>query len=323
MDRIDSLNMNIAPPVTTVSTAATDEDFGRVFSEAATRALTESTLSGLSGTFALPADDSFSYLQSMLLTNTAKEESGGHDLLLYLLISMMQEFKSCDMAPLITVLTALLPGNVPGNDTKALKPSRLENPAPYTSSLLPTQAWLPASFNHTSAPERRNAATLKQVIGQFNVESATRYLPGRNNTTYCNIFVWDVTRALGCEIPHYVDKKSGAPRVYPHTEGAYELDANGVYNWLVRQGADYGWREVTPAEAQYYANAGYPAVTAWHNNGGGAGHVQIICPSQNGDYDPVRGVTVAQAGSRNFAYAHINATMGADKIAQTRYFVHE
>jgi hypothetical protein len=49
----------------------------------------------------------------------------------------------------------------------------------------------------------------------------------------------------------------------------------------------------------------------------------MVCPSRDGGYDPVRGVTVAQAGKRNFTYAHINATMSADKIAQTRYYVHE
>ena len=309
MNRIDTLNMNITPAAAPVATgsALAGEDFSTVLAESMTRTLSESALAGAGGMAPLLPDDSFGYLQSMLLSGAADNQASGDELLMFMFMYMMQEFKNSDLTPLMTALAAYLPGNAAG----ALSPG-----------FLPEQAWLPISTLSASAAGKRSAEALNTVISQFNVENAARYRPQRAGNTYCNIFVWDVTRALGCEIPHYVDQKSGDARYYPDIKGAYELDANGVSDWLRKRGADYGWREISAAAAQHYANAGYPVVSAWRNNGGGAGHVQMVCPSRGGGYDPIRGVTVAQAGSRNFTYAHINATMSADKIAQTRYYTH-
>jgi hypothetical protein len=318
MSRIDPLNTNIASAALPAANrdAVNGGDFARAFGEAMTRSLSENALAASGGAAALPPGDSLGYLQSMLLTGAAEGQTDSGEMLLYMLMAMMQEFKNSDLAPLITAMQALMPSSGPGaSGVPGASGS-------YKSAAIPEQAWLPTAFQDVSTTGRRSAGALNKVISQFNVESASRYRPWRNGNTYCNIFVWDVTRALGCEIPHYVERESGDARYYPDVKGAYELDANATCDWLKRRGADYGWREITAAEAQQYANAGYPVVSAWRNNGGGAGHVQIVCPSRGGGYDSARGVTVAQAGNRNFSYAHINATMSADKIAQTRYYAH-
>ena len=175
------------------------------------------------------------------------------------------------------------------------------------SAIVPSEAWRPTSPSVVSGASNRSAGLYRQVLDQFGVESSERYRPyRRGNDTYCNIFVWDATSAMGCEIPHFVDP-DGTPRAYPDVSGAYELDANGVHNWLVNSGPEYGWREVSAEEAQAWANAGKPAVTAY-NNVGGIGHVQMVCPSADGKYDPVRGVTVTQAGSSRYNYAYISST---------------
>ncbi|MCL1905505.1 MAG: hypothetical protein FWG06_00685 [Clostridiales bacterium] len=327
MNHIDPLNKStVTGPATEAKPALNDgggEDFSALFNEAMMRSLTENTLSGLGGGLPAYQDDSFGYLQSMLLTGAAEGNSNGNEMLMYMLMCMMQEFKGSDMAPLMSAMSALMPAASAPNSYKPVNyAAGAYSAGPDDPGFLPRQAWLPTALNGVSTAGRRSAEVLNKVISQFKVESAERYRPYRDGNTYCNIFVWDVTRALGCEIPHYVEKENGDPRYYPNVKGAYELDANGTADWLRRRGADYGWREITAAEAQQYANAGHPVVSAWRNGGGGAGHVQMVCPSRGGGYDPVRGVTVAQAGKLNFTYAHIKDTMSADKIARTRYYVH-
>jgi len=193
-------------------------------------------------------------------------------------------------------------------------------------TFLPDEAWKPTNPQICGRPGERSAERLDQVLDQFAVESAERYRAHRRtgSDTYCNIYVWDATSALGCEIPHYVDAATGAPRSYPDVAGAVELGANSLHDWLVSSGQTYGWREVSAAEAQALADQGYPAVTAWRNpNPARAGHVQMVRPSREGGYDPARGVAVAQAGARNSRYTYTSDVFGADALRAVRYFVHD
>ncbi len=190
------------------------------------------------------------------------------------------------------------------------------------SEAVPYNAWVAVSPKVQSSEGNRSTKRLNEVIAQFQVETNGRYQQNKfGNDTYCNIFVWDVSRAMGTEIPHYVDSKTGEPRYYPNVQGATELDANGVADWLSKNGAKYGWKEVGAKEAQAQANRGYPAVTAW-KNAGGIGHVQVVCPSKTGDFDANRGVTVAQAGRVNTQYAYISSTFSSGRLSGVKYYVH-
>lgn len=192
-----------------------------------------------------------------------------------------------------------------------------------TGAIAPDNPWVEANPVVTSEPGRRSADRLSAVIGQFDVENSRRYEPYKyGSDTYCNIFVWDVTRAMDAEIPHYVDAKTGAPRSSSDGSGVRELNANGIYDWLSSAGRQYGWTETDAATAQKYANAGCPAVTAWKNTDGGSGHVQVVRPSENGGYDSVRGVAVAQAGRVNTSSSHITSTFRASRLSQVKYYVH-
>lgn len=312
-------------------------DFVSIFNEAMTQTLTDNVIGVQAGGSAMPfSGGSLGDLQTTLLTGAVNGQAGENEMAMFMMIMMMQEFQNSDLAPLMGALGSMLPGSAgvsAGSGTittvgydsiyNNVRPSRLSQPVSgFAASFLPSQAWLPTSARISSTAGKRNSAALRQVIDQFQVESSDRYQPYKNGNTYCNIFVWDVTSALGCEIPHYVDRQTGAPCAYPNTQGAYELDANGTHDWLVKNGANYGWKEVSAEEAQRYANAGYPAVTAWKNASGKAGHVQVVCPSGDGGYDTKRGVTVAQAGGKNYSYAHLTTTMSKDKIPDVRYFVH-
>jgi len=188
---------------------------------------------------------------------------------------------------------------------------------------IPYESWKPVNPAVTSAPGARGAANYRAVIDQFRVETNGRYKVNKQGKgdTYCNIFMWDVTSAMGAEIPHYVDAKTREPRAYPDTAGALCMTANMMANWLETVGPAHGWRRVSAQEAQHYANSGCPAVAVWKNPGG-HGHVQMVCPSANGAYDPQKGVTIAQAGRLLYNYAHINRVYSNRTLRNVAYYVH-
>ena len=97
------------------------------------------------------------------------------------------------------------------------------------------------------------------------------------------------------------------------------MTALAIDGWLKEYGPEYGWNEVDAETAQRYANEGKPAVTS----GGSIDHVHVVCPSKNGEFDPILGVTIAQAGSRVTSYTHISSIYGANSLEKVTYWVHE
>lgn len=198
--------------------------------------------------------------------------------------------------------------------------------APYS---MPVKAKTPVAASKPVTPAiysfayNRSAALYNRVIAQFSVETNPRYAVNKKGRgdTYCNIFVWDVTSAMGAQIPHYINPKTGAPMQYPKLSGARELSANGIYNWLHKHGATYGWYPVSESEAQMLANQGQPVVATLKRSGK-SGHVQMVCPSADGLYNPKRGVTIAQAGCRLTSYASIKSIYKKSSLSKVVYFAH-
>jgi len=185
-------------------------------------------------------------------------------------------------------------------------------------AVMPVEQWRPATPAITSGFNSRSPELYRAVIDQFQVETAERYRPFRNGHTYCNIYVWDVTSAMGAEIPLYTDPATGQPRYYPDTKGAKSMGATAMDKWLSTHGPAYGWRETDAETAQMYANQGKPAVTS----AGSLGHVQIVCPSRDGGFDKIRGVTVAQAGRIVTNYTNISSIYGSNSMNnKVRYWV--
>lgn len=178
-------------------------------------------------------------------------------------------------------------------------------------SITNTNAAYPADAPVQGDPDARSADTYNRVIDQFDVENNPRYAQ-RNGNTYCNIFAWDVTRAMGTEIPHWVDD-AGNPVGY---DQGHELDANGVNQWLNAQGGKYGWKEVGPEQAQALANQGFPVVASW-DNVGSIGHIAVVRPGEaNGN-----GPATAQAGSENWSHGHVYDSF--PRSAHVQYFVNQ
>lgn len=192
-----------------------------------------------------------------------------------------------------------------------------------TEAAIPYNASKPVTPEIVSTAGERDSGLYTQIVEQFDVENNPRYAVNKNgeDDTYCNIFLWDVTSAMGAEIPHYVDSKTNEPLSYPNTDGAKRMNANRIYDWLNDYGYNYGWREATPEEAQRYANEGRPAITIWKNPTGGHGHAQVVVPSKDGTYNEETGVTIAQAGRNLYSYAPISKVYSS-RLQDIKYYVH-
>jgi LysM repeat protein len=175
-----------------------------------------------------------------------------------------------------------------------------------------------ANYNHpplTNGPGQRDPAIYSQLINQFAVGNNPRYLPGDGNT-YCNIFAWDVSRAMGAEIPHWIDSSGNIAA--PGALHASEMNINGGVNWMRSHGVtQFGWNSGTPKQAQDAANQGKVSVVMWKNTGSGHGHVAVLRPGTA----TAGGPEIAQAGRHNFNDGHV--VNGFGHLGPLEYFWHE
>ena len=182
----------------------------------------------------------------------------------------------------------------------------------------------------------KNPEKYKSIIDQFSVTTNVRYLPIPPNPrparapegryTWCNIFGWDVSMAMGCRIyPHFYSSKKQKIKGIELEEGQpvnnnfklefagkeiIETNANRQTAWFKKYGTKFGWKILSgPEEAQKYANEGRLVIASWENInkdeavGGyaGSGHVIVIRPDDSKTYNPKRGPRISQAGAVNVA----------------------
>ena len=318
-------------------------DFSAIIADALKEEVTRVSLtSGTNSTGAtggyMPMQMQSQGIEQMILAAAASGETTDAQTALFMLCMMMQSDQDGDFSMMMQMMATMLT-QIQG-DSGALRDSVMSSGYdPYVLDTidwnvfnttmpgysetgkadLPTECWRPTIPVIKSNEEIRSPELYNAVISQFKVETAERYKPFRDGYTYCNIFMWDVTSAMGAEIPHYTDPETGEPRYYPDVKGAKSMTAVEIDGWLKKYGPEYGWNEVDAETAQRYANEGKPAVTA----GGSIDHVQVVCPSKNGEFDPIRGVTVAQAGSKVTSYSYISGIYGASSLEKVTYWVHE
>lgn len=149
----------------------------------------------------------------------------------------------------------------------------------------------------------------RAVVDQFEVTAAKRYAR-RGKDTWCNIFTWDVTRAMGAEIPHWVELQTGAP--VKAGKGS-ELRVDGMRHWLDGYGPKYGWRRCTRLEAELAAELGHPTVVLDQ-----AEHVAVVVPVQG-----AKGIRITQAGASNFADGTLEQAWPAKTIPKLQFYTHE
>ncbi|MDR3311026.1 MAG: hypothetical protein LBS90_06730, partial [Oscillospiraceae bacterium] len=198
-------------------------------------------------------------LETMILAAAATGEVNDAQIALFMLMTLMSQETDGEFSALFGMMASMLP-NIGGgaeelyssftlSDFDDVIKSRVDTEVfggvyGDIDAIAPLQFWKPANPVVTGDGQNRSPERLRAVIDQFQVETAERYLPGRDGYTYCNIFVWDVTAALGAEIPHYYNKATGEPMYYPDTEGSSAMRAAAMDTWLLDHGEEYGWRKV-------------------------------------------------------------------------------
>lgn len=217
------------------------------------------------------------------------------------IIAVGQQVKLPKAAALPTALP-VLPGQPQAYDG--------QHPAPGTLS---GHSDMPVHPPLTNAPGARDPDVYAQVINQFAVGVNPRYTS--DGETYCNIFVWDVTQAMGAEIPHWVDATGDGAK--PNGRNTWAILINASIDWMHNFGVvKHGWTKATAAEAQKAANAGEVAVAMWYNPTGAHGHTAIVRPGTITDAGP----STAQAGAINFNDRHLKDGF---HNAKPEFFVHE
>jgi hypothetical protein len=140
------------------------------------------------------------------------------------------------------------------------------------------------------------------AVATLNVEDSSRYAAS-GETTYCNIYAYDLVTALGAYIPRtwwynnaisriqagetpisvaehesrIASGQSVAGTIHPvYGETVRELDANSLNTWMQEWGASFGWSRAASADAaQQAANAGN-IVVILADGLGVPGHVSVV-----------------------------------------------
>ena len=191
-----------------------------------------------------------------------------------------------------------------------------QNVAIAESAVIKEQ-WLPQPALVTSQPGARSKLGYSAVIWQFLVHRSIRYRP-TPKSTFCKTFAEDVTAAMGCPVPHWVDDV-GNP--VPVGKG-HEMRANALQAWLSGQvGREHGWKTITvPGADREAAERGEPTMAVWTNKDrpDATGHVAMIVPGPAGNQT----IWVAQAGLINSPCLAITGAFSAEKLRDVTYWTH-
>ncbi len=116
-------------------------------------------------------------------------------------------------------------------------------PAPGLSS---RDAWKATDAPCQNREGDRSPDAYQLVIDQFAVGHNERYVEDGPGKPRAHIFVWDVTRAMNAEVPHFAGPK--------------ELSLGQTCDWVRHEGPMRGWLRTEAAAALEAANAGYPVL---------------------------------------------------------------
>lgn len=165
---------------------------------------------------------------------------------------------------------------------------------------------------------QRSAQNYNMIIDQFKVQTNRRYKPV-GGSTWCNIFAWDVMKAMHVPFSHWV-APNGRPLTHNEakkTKGAYECNVRSHQSWLKNYGSRYGWRKVTALEAQKMANKGKPTLVL---NTSGT-HIAVVRPETSKYKYSTNNPVISQAGKYNVNYGKAGTYFGTTKNLE--YWVHD
>lgn len=97
-----------------------------------------------------------------------------------------------------------------------------------------------------SCSGRRSLRSTLNVMAQFAPGHNPRYLPDAKGASRAHVFVWDVSRAMGCELPHFANGR--------------ELSVAQTVDWLRAEGPSRGWQKLALPAALEQVDRGNLAV---------------------------------------------------------------
>lgn len=115
--------------------------------------------------------------------------------------------------------------------------------AEAAKALIDKDSWRAVIAPVQSREGQRSRQVYEQVLLQFAVASNPRYEAEASGKTRGHLFVSDVSRAMGCEVPHFL--------------GVKELNLAQTMDWIRHQGPMRGWVRTPEAEVLARVNAGH------------------------------------------------------------------
>jgi hypothetical protein len=148
-------------------------------------------------------------------------------------------------------------------------------------------------------PLSPKAVANREKIDKVFDKYTEKYAP-KDGKTYCNVFASLATEELGSKIPQRL--------------------ANRQYEWLLNEGKEKGWQEVSAAEGQKLANQGYIVVASWQNpDPAKHGHIAVVRPYAEHAFSAEKGPRITQFGSHNKKDVYASETFGK-RLADTKFF---
>ena len=177
-----------------------------------------------------------------------------------------------------------------------------------TPPWLQAEVWRPVCPPLTSGTTYRSPDITRRVVEQFRVDEVERYAPAERDTR-CNLYLCDVTAALGCPVPAVWRHGGVATAADGKAWPVYrEQRANHLVDWLdSAHGSASGWRQCRDlAEAQARIDLGLPVVVGWHSGSDAPGHVAVGIPSPGES-----GLRISQAGRSCFVRGTLTEGFGS------------
>ncbi len=144
--------------------------------------------------------------------------------------------------------TDVLLGNVAGLALDADEEDEVTVTTALHDGLLPARevtsvdTWKAVNAPMQSKPGRRTAVLYQNVIDQFASGYNQRYQVDASGKSKTHVFVWDVTRAMNCEVPHFA--------------GGRETTLGQMVDWLRFEGHTRGWQKANAEAATAAADRG-------------------------------------------------------------------
>jgi hypothetical protein len=178
------------------------------------------------------------------------------------------------------------------------------------------QRWLNLIANsnapYSNALMRQAGTTLyvEDAIAYLNPQDPSKGTPRywrASGTTFCNIFVNDVTRILHCEIPNNPANTS----------------VSQMARWLTTAGVEAGWQAtVSGREAQDFVNNGHVAIMIWSKKQG-RDHVALVRPGEGVEISNFYWPRVAQAGTVISPNINSHDSFGELPTELLMFYLHE